>query len=250
MAALRGSLETSLHPKFHPQMGETPPGFHLLSSNAVNQEFGCNPRLGKSPYDQSLLPGRFRHHFFRSNDNTRDQFSNWCSMLVHFLTDEPTKIPAIRAILGPEYDVEPQVLGDGSKSVISNGVLMVDADLRKPAPVEQLKLVMHDLHDVSEKLFVVQKHLHHMVAQAFALGATSVVSRPKEIVSKLAEIEVAHKAAQAGAASASPTPRPRSRTVRQSSGPCSRRYGTAGRSSFRMPRTPRRRSSTASRKTG
>ena len=107
-------------------------------------------------------------------------------------------------MLGPEYDVEPQVLGDGSKHVISNGVLMVDADLRKAAPVEQLKIALADLRDVSEKLFVVQKHLHHMVAQAFALGATSVVSRPKEIVSKLAEIEVAHKAAQACAASASP----------------------------------------------
>src|SRR6185436_5905765 len=106
---------------------------------------------------------------------------------------------AIRAILGPQYDVAPQLLGAGSTPVISNGVLMVDADLRKAAPVEQLKLALHDLRDVSEKLFVVQKHLHHMVAQAFALGATSVVSRPKEIVSKLAEIEVAHKAAQAAA---------------------------------------------------
>ena len=125
-------------------------------------------------------------------------------MLVHFLTDEPTKIPAIRAILGPEYDVEPQVLGSGITPVISNGILMVDADLRKAAPVEQLKLVLHDLRDVSEKLFVVQKHLHHMVAQAFALGATSVVSRPKEIVSKLAQIEVAHKAMQAVMPKASP----------------------------------------------
>ena len=125
-------------------------------------------------------------------------------MLVHFLTDEPTKIPAIRAMLGPQHDVAPQVLGDGSTSVISNGVLMVDADLRKAAPVEQIKLVLHDLRDVSEKLFVVQRHLHHMVAQAFALGATAVVSRPKEIVSKLAEIEVAQKAAQAASANASP----------------------------------------------
>ena len=125
-------------------------------------------------------------------------------MLVHFLTDEPTKIPAIRAMLGPQHDVVPQVLGDGSTPVISNGVLMVDADLRKAAPVEQIKLVLHDLRDVSEKLFVVQRHLHHVVAQAFALGATGVVSRPKEIVSKLAEIEVAHKAAQAASANASP----------------------------------------------
>lgn len=129
-------------------------------------------------------------------------------MLVHFLTDEPTKIPAIRAILGPEHDVAPQVLGTVSTSAISDGVVMIDADLRKPAPVEQLKTVLGDLRDVSEKLFVVQKHLHHMVSQAFALGATSVVSRPKEIVTKLAEIEVAQKAAQermlANSAKASP----------------------------------------------
>lgn len=35
-----------------------------------------------------------------------------------------------------------------------------------------------------------------MVAQAYALGATAVVSRPREIVSRLAQIEVAEKAAQ------------------------------------------------------
>jgi len=34
-----------------------------------------------------------------------------------------------------------------------------------------------------------------MVAQAFALGATAVVSRPREIIFKLAQIEVAEKAA-------------------------------------------------------
>ena len=77
---------------------------------------------------------------------------------------------------------------------------MVDADLRKAAPVEQLKLVLQDLHCVSEKLFVVQSHLHHMVAQAFALGATAVVSRPREVIPKLAQIEAAQRAAKAGIA--------------------------------------------------
>lgn len=117
-------------------------------------------------------------------------------MLVHFVTDEPTKIPAIRAILGPEHEVDARLLGAGETPVIANGVLMIDADLRKEAPVEQIKLLLQDLRSVSDKLFVVQKHLHHMVAQAFALGATDVVSRPKEIVTKLAQIEVAEKAAQ------------------------------------------------------
>lgn len=125
-------------------------------------------------------------------------------MLVHFVTDEPTKIPAIRAILGPEHEVDARLLGAGASPVIANGVLMIDADLRKEAPVEQIKVLLQDLRSVSDKLFVVQKHLHHMVAQAFALGATDVVSRPKEIVTKLAQIEVAGKAAQAEAASALP----------------------------------------------
>lgn len=124
-------------------------------------------------------------------------------MLVHFVTDEPAKIPAIRAMLEPQHDVQPQLLGTGDAKVGSSGVLMIDADLRKPAPVEQIKRVLQDLRCASERLFVVQNHLHHMVAQAYALGATAVVSRPKEIISKLEQIEVAQKAAQAGIAAAS-----------------------------------------------
>ena len=115
-------------------------------------------------------------------------------MLVHFVTDEPTKIPAIRAMLEPRYHVIPQLLGGGDTQISSDGVLMVDADLRKAVRVEQIRLVLRDL-SIPEKLFVVQKHLHHMVSQAFALGATAVVSRPREIIIKLAQVEVAEKAA-------------------------------------------------------
>ena len=125
-------------------------------------------------------------------------------MLVHFVTDEPTKIPAIRAILEPEHDVESQLLGVGTTKISSNGVLMVDADLRKAAPVEHLKLVLQDLRSVPEKLFVVQSHLHHMVAQALALGATAVVSCPREVIPKLAQIEAAQRVAKSGIVSVSP----------------------------------------------
>jgi putative nucleotidyltransferase with HDIG domain len=125
-------------------------------------------------------------------------------MLVHFVTDEPSKIPAIRAMLAPQHYVVPQLLGVAAAAPISDGVLMVDADLRKPGPVEHVKLVMLSLRSITEKLFVVQRHLHHMVAQAFALGATAVVSRPREIVTRLAEIELAEKTARAQVANASP----------------------------------------------
>ena len=125
-------------------------------------------------------------------------------MLVHFVTDEPTKIPAARAMLEPRYHVVPQLLGGGDTQNSSSGVVMVDADLRQEVRVEQIKLVLLELNCIPEKLFVVQNHLHHMVAQALALGATAVVSRPKEIVLKLAQIEIAQKTAQAELAVTSP----------------------------------------------
>ena len=113
-------------------------------------------------------------------------------MLVCYLTDEPGKIPAIRAALEPYHHVVPRLLGD--KVLLgSDSVLMVDADLRVMARVEQIKETLSELHAITEKLFVVQRHLHHMVAQAYALGATSVVRTTSEIGPKLAQIEAAAK---------------------------------------------------------
>src|SRR5262249_41450066 len=94
------------------------------------------------------------------------------------------------------------VLGSAGERVLANGVLLVDADLRKTVPVEQLKPILRDMQSVSEKLFVVQSHLRDMVAQAFALGATAVVSRPKEIVTKLAQVELATRSTKPGSGAA------------------------------------------------
>src|SRR5882757_1510796 len=125
-------------------------------------------------------------------------------MLVHFLTDQPAKIPAVRAMLEPQYDVVSQLLGSSGTPISPSSVLMVDADLREMARVEQIKLVLRELQCISEKLFVVQNHVRSIVAQAYALGATAVVSRPREIIFKLAQIEVAEKAAQTDFAITSP----------------------------------------------
>ena len=115
-------------------------------------------------------------------------------MLVHFVTDAPNKIPAIRAMLEPQHVVQPHVLGAASGQALSNGVLVVDADLRQAVPVEHLKAVLRNLQRISEKLFVVQSHLRDMIAQAFALCATAVVSRPREVAAKLAQVEIAQRA--------------------------------------------------------
>src|SRR5579863_9382572 len=99
-------------------------------------------------------------------------------MLVHFVTDEPSKIAAIRAMLEPRFHVVPQLLGDDTP-ISSDGVLMVDADLRMMVRVEQIRLVLQKLSRISEKLFVVRNQVRCMVEQAYALGATDVISRPR-----------------------------------------------------------------------
>jgi putative nucleotidyltransferase with HDIG domain len=111
-------------------------------------------------------------------------------MLVHFFTDEPTKIPAIRAVLEPRYRVLPQILGRDNTQSFANGVLLVDADLRTAVRVEQVRLVLQQSSGVTERLFIVPNNIHHMIAQAYALGATAVVSRPREVASWLSQIEV------------------------------------------------------------
>jgi putative nucleotidyltransferase with HDIG domain len=123
-------------------------------------------------------------------------------MLVHFVTDDASKIAAVRAMLEPQFDVIPQLLGVGDIPSSSNGVLMVDADLRQMVRVEQIRLVLRKLSRISEKLFVVQNQVRSMVEQAYALGATDVISRPREIIPKL--VRIAEKPAQTDLAVAAP----------------------------------------------
>jgi putative nucleotidyltransferase with HDIG domain len=109
------------------------------------------------------------------------------AMLVNFVTDEPGKIPAIRAMLEPQFCVLPQVLQNDDPKAGAGGLLMVDADLRKTDSVERIRRVLQVRRTNPERMFVVPDHLHVMIAQAYALGATAVVSRPREIISKLTQ---------------------------------------------------------------
>jgi putative nucleotidyltransferase with HDIG domain len=121
-------------------------------------------------------------------------------MLVYFVTDEPSKLPAIRAMLEPQHAVVPWLLGGDGTRIRSHGVLMVDIDLRQMPRVDQLRFILQELQPIPEKLFVVHNLSRSMVAQAYALGATAIISRPKEAVLKVAEIEAEEAAEEEGAA--------------------------------------------------
>lgn len=110
-------------------------------------------------------------------------------MDVHFLTDEPNKIPRMRALLEPRHRIEPTLVGSDDIRVRPEGVVMVDADLRQPDRIEQIKKNLHALSEIRERLFVVEKSMRAMVVQAHALGATGIVSNAREIVSHIARLE-------------------------------------------------------------
>ena len=111
-------------------------------------------------------------------------------MHVHFLTDEPNKIPTMRALLEPQHCVEPTIIGRDGVRAVPEAVLMVDADLRKPDRIAQIKKDMLALSEIRERLFVVEKSMRAMVVQAHALGATGILARPQEIVTRIEEIKV------------------------------------------------------------
>ncbi len=117
-------------------------------------------------------------------------------MLVHFITDEPTKLPAIRARLEPRHEVVAGLLGGGDAQIDPHGVLVVDVDLRQACRIEQVRRVLQPLSGTCHKWFVVHNPACSMVAQAHALGATAVISSTKEIAFKLAHIEEVQKAGQ------------------------------------------------------
>jgi putative nucleotidyltransferase with HDIG domain len=64
------------------------------------------------------------------------------------------------------------------------------------ARVEQVRLALQQLSRIPEKVFVVHNRARSLVSQAYALGATVIVSRAMEAVAGLAQIEEAEKAAQ------------------------------------------------------
>ena len=66
-------------------------------------------------------------------------------MLVNFVTDEPSGIPAIRAMLEPRHRVARRLPGAGAAAAILDGVPIIDADLRKPGSVGEIKPVVRSL---------------------------------------------------------------------------------------------------------
>lgn len=125
-------------------------------------------------------------------------------MYVHFLTDDPAKIEKLRALLEPRHRIAPTLVGSNDIRAEDDGLLMVDADLRHPERIEQIRKDLRTLGDMRERLFVVERSVRALVVQAQALGATGILSHPRQIVVRIAQIETAIHNGLPPASAASP----------------------------------------------
>jgi putative nucleotidyltransferase with HDIG domain len=110
-------------------------------------------------------------------------------MLVRLVADSPAKLAGVRAALERQYEVALELLGDSSVERSECHALVVNVDLRTFENVAALKKIV-SLGHVRKRIFLLDQTIHLSIAQAYALGATRVLTGPlnqKELLWALAD---------------------------------------------------------------
>jgi putative nucleotidyltransferase with HDIG domain len=99
-------------------------------------------------------------------------------MSVHIVVDNLDKLSNLRAMLEPRYAVSSALLERG---IVEHGdfeAAIVAADLRAVENIWALKEVFPKIRSARKRVFIIEQKTRLLVAQAYGLGATSVLSYP------------------------------------------------------------------------
>jgi putative nucleotidyltransferase with HDIG domain len=99
-------------------------------------------------------------------------------MSIHVLADSSGRLAGIRAALEHKYDVTSELLGGASISRSECTALVVKADLRIVENIAALRKTLGNLSRVRRRIFLFDQTVHWWIAQAYALGATLVLTGP------------------------------------------------------------------------
>lgn len=97
---------------------------------------------------------------------------------VHLVADSESNIAELRAMLSPRYAVTSALLGNAA--AVTNGVdsVVIAADLKIVENIAALKAIFPKFKTARKKIFVLDQKARLLVFQAYALGATRVISHP------------------------------------------------------------------------
>jgi putative nucleotidyltransferase with HDIG domain len=109
-------------------------------------------------------------------------------MTVHVIADSSAKLAGIRAVLERKHVVTSELLRGLSVQRSSIDVLVIKVDLRGIDNICVLKKILCSLKQVDKRIFLVEDSAHLSVSQAYALGATSVLTGPLNQARLLKEV--------------------------------------------------------------
>jgi putative nucleotidyltransferase with HDIG domain len=97
-------------------------------------------------------------------------------MFIHVLADTPARLSAVEALLASAHDVASELLGSVSRRRGECHALVVKVDLRDPETIATLRTRLSGLTDVAKRIFLLDHPTRLNISQAYALGATRVVT--------------------------------------------------------------------------
>ena len=99
-------------------------------------------------------------------------------MPVHIIADTATKISALRPVLEQQYAVTSELLSDTPSRGNGHQAIVVTSDLRVVENIAALKETFAKLSHVRKRVFLLDQKSRLFVVQAYALGATHVLTNP------------------------------------------------------------------------
>lgn len=109
-------------------------------------------------------------------------------MPVHVVADTVRKLSDLRATLEQQYAVTSELLGGASSQCSDSDAVVATADLRVVENIAALKETFGKLAHARKRIFLVDQKARLYTAQAYALGATHVLTSPVTQARLLAEL--------------------------------------------------------------
>ncbi|MBN9042493.1 MAG: hypothetical protein BGP05_14290 [Rhizobiales bacterium 62-47] len=101
-------------------------------------------------------------------------------MLVHLLADSVTVVGSIRSILEPQFKVHWSLLHDNSADMMRPHAMIVAVELHNVEKIETLRERLASFDRSKKRIFLLPTKTHRSIAQAYALGATGILSFPAD----------------------------------------------------------------------
>jgi putative nucleotidyltransferase with HDIG domain len=100
-------------------------------------------------------------------------------MSVHLVADSQGKLSELRPMLAPHFTVTSSLLGGEDIGHGGFDAVVIAADLKAVENISALKESFPKLKNARKRIFVIDQKSHLLVFQAYALGATHVLTYPE-----------------------------------------------------------------------